>query len=111
MIVRLFAHEGLVDQLVERPAPDVERAGHLGGELPPQHLFVAPLEIRGRHVELATGDRLVVHARDDVHTLSADRTDPPNDEEERQEPVEDFDADGAGVLAEKPKHSRACARG
>jgi hypothetical protein len=52
-----------------------------------------------------------VHGGDDVDPVTADRADPPGDEQGREQAVEDLDAGGAGLLAEKPEHSWKLRRG
>src|SRR5262245_1335865 len=108
---RLVAEERLVDELVERATADVERARELRGPLTLQHLLVSTLQHCACPVEIVPRDGRALDPGDDVHALGPARADPPDDEESREDTVEDLDAGRAGVLAEKPEHSRACARG
>ena len=105
--IRFVAEERVVDQLVERAPPDVERAGQVGRELALQDLLVPSLEEGRRPIEIPTADRLAVDLGDHVDPLAPDRTDSPDDEKGGQEAVEDLDAGRARVLTQKAEHSRA----
>ena len=101
-----LADQHVFDQLVEGALSQVQAAHQVG-----RHTLEATLHRRRRPLDVAPANRLAADARNDVHPLSADRPDAPDDEEPGQEAVEDLDTGGVGVLTKEAQHSSARERG